>query len=69
MAVETTVKRTCDICGKEMKSENGRLVFTWTPQKWLITNSPAGIILNDICRDCSSEINAKLLSVVCSLKR
>lgn len=62
--------RKCDICKKEMNDENGSLQFYWRPAGWLFrANGPAGILLTDICQDCSKEINNSLTETISRLQR
>lgn len=56
MIEKITIMR-CDVCGKEMKSANGRMDFTWSPHDWAGNGAPAGIILHEICEDCARAIN------------
>ena len=62
--------RKCDICKKEMHGENGSLQFYWKPTGWLFrANGPAGIVIPDICQDCSKKISDSLIETINEIQR
>ena len=65
----TIVKRTCDVCGKEMgKWDHGRLDLSYSVTDWAGNGAPAGIKFGDLCDACCKKIHQAIVDTANSLK-
>lgn len=66
----TTVKRTCDVCGKEMGTwDHGKLNLSYSVTDWAGNGAPAGIKFADLCDNCCEKIHQAIVDTANSLKR
>ena len=70
MATINTVKRFCDVCGKEVGECDsfGKLKFHYSEKDWAGNGAPAGRDIDDICLDCCRKLDHAICDTLSFIK-